>query len=78
MRCVIKNSGNIIIEESKRLETIGNIKELLLVIIGSVLGAIIYFYINIIIFLPLFNSSLKENQNLEKLKKEYEKLNEKN
>ena len=54
---------------------INNVKDFVIGIIASVVGAWIYFYVNLLIFTPLFSISQSENERLETLKRKYNELN---
>ena len=58
------------------LDKIQSLKDFLCAIPVSIFTAGLYFYINLLIFLPLFKKSEEENKILERLKKEYETLNQ--
>lgn len=55
-------------------QEIKGIKEILICIVSSTVCGFLYFYLNILIFIPLFNKSQKENVHLEKLKDKYNSL----
>lgn len=48
-----------------------NIEKVLIGIVVSILGAILYFYINLFVFIPLVSKAIEENKILEEMKKQY-------
>ena len=50
---------------------IENITQVLIGIVVSILGAILYFYINLFVFIPLVSKAIEENKILEEMKKQY-------
>lgn len=54
---------------------IKDIKSFILAIIICVFGAIFYFYINLLIFIPLISKSIEEGKQLDDLIQKYRNLN---
>ena len=55
-------------------KSINDFKSFLIALVGCSVGAAFYFYINMLIFVPLFTKSAEENKILEDLKKKYKEL----
>ena len=50
---------------------IEKITQVLMGIVVSIFGAILYFYINLFVFIPLVSKAIEENKILEEMKKQY-------
>ena len=59
-------------------KSINDFKSFLIAIVGCLVGAVFYFYFNMLLFVPLFSKSAEENKILEDLKKKYKELDKEN